>query len=298
MQTILPSVSVIIPVYGNSGRLLLKCVDALANQTYPKHKVEIIVVDNNLTPVIKGYLRDNSEIRVLHESRIGSYCARNKGIKLATGTILAFTDSDCIPHKDWLKCAVDQLSMLDFKAVIGGNIIFTFKKANNPNICELYDSIFHLRQAVYVNQMNFAATANLIAPRDLFMNYGAFNESYFSGGDREWGEKIFDKGIRTYFSTNAVVYHPARSNIWALLEKNIRGVGGEIVRFKTLGLSKLHFISTQIKASKARRKILLSEKYLSRNTALRKLAVIFYVIQIIRIIESVRLLLGGKMRRK
>jgi len=96
-----PFVSVIIPTYRDWNRLKL-CVNALKNQTYPKNRFEAIVVNNDpADPCPYCPLPDNFVLTT--EGKPGSYAARNAGIKIAKGDILAFTDSDCIPYSDWIE---------------------------------------------------------------------------------------------------------------------------------------------------------------------------------------------------
>ena len=104
-------VSVIIPVYNDSERLKL-CLEALENQTYSKDLYEVIVVDNASEEDIKSIVGQFSQAKYTYESQSGSYVARNKGISIARGEILAFTDSDCIPASDWIEKGVANLFKL------------------------------------------------------------------------------------------------------------------------------------------------------------------------------------------
>ena len=96
-----PYISVIIPVYNDSQRLQL-CLAALENQSYPKDSYEVIVIDNNSTDNVKKIVNNCSQAIYAFKKTKGSYAARNKGISLARGEVLAFTDSDCIPTHHWL----------------------------------------------------------------------------------------------------------------------------------------------------------------------------------------------------
>ncbi|MFW6275223.1 MAG: glycosyltransferase, partial [bacterium] len=98
-------VSVIIPVY-NDGERLKKCLTALAQQTYPQKNFEIIVVDNDSDDDIKAICK-SFRVKYLKEVKKGSASSRNKGLNFAKGDIIASTDSDCIPDKNWLRNAVD-----------------------------------------------------------------------------------------------------------------------------------------------------------------------------------------------
>ncbi len=41
-------------------------------------------------------------VRYVRQDNAGPACARNHGARLAQGEFLAFTDSDCVPHEDWI----------------------------------------------------------------------------------------------------------------------------------------------------------------------------------------------------
>ncbi|MBI4839073.1 MAG: glycosyltransferase family 2 protein, partial [Nitrospirae bacterium] len=89
-------VSVIIPVY-NRADLLPSVIKALLGQEYP---AEIIIVDDGSTDstaeAAKGY-----PVKYIYQENAGPAKARNTGWKASTGEIVCFTDSDCIPRKDW-----------------------------------------------------------------------------------------------------------------------------------------------------------------------------------------------------
>ena len=83
-----PTVSVIVPVYNNTVRLL-KCLKALDLQSYPSHLYEIIVVDNGSTEAVQELLSVFSNISYLREDQPGSYIVRNTGIKNAKDGVLS-----------------------------------------------------------------------------------------------------------------------------------------------------------------------------------------------------------------
>ena len=70
---------------------------------------EIIAIDNDSSDDSAGRL-GRYPITIIRESKPGSYAARNAGMRIAQGELLAFTDSDCAPRKDWLSTIVSALS--------------------------------------------------------------------------------------------------------------------------------------------------------------------------------------------
>lgn len=217
-----PFVSTIIPVLNDPQRLQL-CLQALENQTYPKHLYEVLVIDNGSDESIEPVVRQFKQAKMLLEPSPGSYTARNKGILHAKGEILAFTDADCIPQSDWLEKGTAHLLSVPHCGLVGGSIRFSFKNPNCPNPAELYDLFFFLQQEYYLENEQFAATANVFTYKEVFEKVGLFNSRLKSGGDREWGKRVFAAGYTQSFAADATICHPARDSVQKL-QKKVRRV--------------------------------------------------------------------------
>lgn len=131
-------------------------------------------------------------LSVIHEPQPGSYSARNSGISNARGEVFAFTDSDCVPARDWVRSGVMHLRSTPNCGFVAGRIVLTVRNADRPGLFELYDLCINFRQEEYVRQFHFGTTANLIVLSGVFEKVGRFDPTYLSGGDREWGQRVED----------------------------------------------------------------------------------------------------------
>src|SRR6185295_17412335 len=61
-------------------------------------------------------------VRAIHQENQGLGAARNVGLKAATGMIIAYTDSDCMAHPDWLTFLVGQMQRSCSTAIGGPNL--------------------------------------------------------------------------------------------------------------------------------------------------------------------------------
>ncbi|WP_081620155.1 glycosyltransferase family 2 protein [Thioalkalivibrio sp. ALMg9] len=223
----LPRFSVIVPTYNDSERCL-RCLWALSEQDCPRSDFEIVVVDNGSDPPLPlpSELPEDLQVTLVVELSPGSYAARNRGIREARGDILAFTDSDCLPSRTWLSTAVAVLDDKAHDVVLAGKISLFPEAVVRPNPAELYDLYFGLRQARFVQEYGFGATANLVVPKRVIANCGPFNADLKSSGDREWGHRVHACGYRIVYIEALVVRHPARNTLDALLAKVRRKAGG------------------------------------------------------------------------
>src|SRR5712691_3174784 len=114
-----PRVSVVVCTY-NGGRTLEQCLRSLLNLDYPDF--EIIVVDDGSTDDTAEILPRFSEIRTIRQTNRGLSAARNVGLHAASGSIIAYTDSDCFVDRDWLTLLVQQLECSGASAVGGPNL--------------------------------------------------------------------------------------------------------------------------------------------------------------------------------
>jgi glycosyltransferase involved in cell wall biosynthesis len=296
-QIELPSVSVVVPFYGADVSALTRCVKSLLNQDYSEDRVTITVVDNNETPRLAASAF-GPRCSILHEPGPGSYAARNRGIRESLGEIIAFTDSDCVPQRSWITAGVRSLQAATGPVIVGGSIVFEF--GSPQNTCELLDSIIHHRQTEYVFSHRFAATANLFVTRELIAVHGPFDARFLSGGDREFGQRLAAAGVGITLSQDAVVLHPARARFADLLQKGLRGAGGDKT-FSNLGRtsSPPDIFKIQFRNYLHRQHLISNHAKTLGLTPFRRIKVraLLTLIYIGRLLESTRLVLGGKPRR-
>jgi O-antigen biosynthesis protein len=114
-----PRVSVVVCTY-NGGRTLDQCLRSLRALDYPDY--EVIVVDDGSTDGTRDVLQCFPDVRAIHQENRGLSTARNVGLQAATGSIVAYTDSDCFADPDWLTHLVYQLEKSGADAVGGPNL--------------------------------------------------------------------------------------------------------------------------------------------------------------------------------
>jgi len=165
-------------------------------------------------------------VKTVSEDNIqSSYAARNEGIQIAEGEILAFTDSDCVPSESWLIEGCKEIEKNN-ASMVAGKIEFTFKDSE-PNIWEYFDAAGKLNQKSYVENAGFGATANLFVWKNLFNKYGMFLSELESGGDYEFGRRLTQSGELIRYAKKALVFHPARSTFKSKLKKSKRIAKGQ-----------------------------------------------------------------------
>jgi len=118
-------VSVVIPCY-NGAKRIGQTLEFLSKQSYPKY--EILVVNDGSTDCTEAILREAAEripnLKYINQRNKGIAAARDIGVKSAKGEIIAFTDDDREPDRDWIKNGVEYF---DDENVVGvqGSIILT-----------------------------------------------------------------------------------------------------------------------------------------------------------------------------
>lgn len=112
-----PIISVIIPTY-NGDRYLTQAIESVLEQTHQDY--ELLVVDDGSTDTTPNLvqanptweqLRQTQTLRYIRQANQGVSAARNHGIQLARGAIIAFLDAD-----DWfLPTKLEQQSEVFFQ---------------------------------------------------------------------------------------------------------------------------------------------------------------------------------------
>jgi len=103
-------ITVVVPAR-NEEENILRCLDSLAAQSYPKHLYEVIVVDDHSTDgtveLVGGYV-SGLTVRCIRLSEQGGGRTAHKkwaiesGVRAARGQLIVATDADCTAGRDWL----------------------------------------------------------------------------------------------------------------------------------------------------------------------------------------------------
>jgi glycosyltransferase involved in cell wall biosynthesis len=218
-----PLVSVIIPVW-NSPRLIRDCLAAIEQQTLPRDRFEILVVDNGSTDDTAAVARRIPGVTVLEETQPGSYAARNRALAAARGEYVAFTDADCLPAPDWLETALRAAQAHPRFGVLAGRIELYDETRPEGRAFSDYERLFSFPQS-FAERGN-CATANWFSPKVVFDKLGGFDAALKSGGDRQMALRIRDSGLPLVYVPEMVVEHPVRASWLELVRKRRRLSGG------------------------------------------------------------------------
>jgi len=216
-------VSIVIPSYRLENRAnLVNAIDSLLCQSYAD--IEVVVVLHTSEGLHQEIVRaydGRAKLKVLFERRsLGASAARNIGIRVAQGDVLAFLDDDAVADQKWVENLVDSYQELQAMAV-GGKILPLWlpgKPAYFPE--ELYwlvgathkgfaeDAVVEVRN-VFASNMSFR--------KEVFEQVGFFNESlgfgnqgksYVQGSEAEFALRMTSKlGKRVIYNPRALVYH-------------------------------------------------------------------------------------------
>lgn len=208
-------VSIVIPHRG-SDFALESCLSAIRAQDYPKEFMETFVVLNESNNRELSFKLRPGE-KLLWEPREGSYAARNYGIRVARGDVIALTDSDTEPGPSWISAGVTCLSQ--GAQLVAGAIQVTH--STPPNSSALYEKLFAFDQEKNAG-FGQSVTANLLVKREVFTTYGLFDENAKSGEDFEWTRSATSQGAAMVFCKDALVRHPARESWVELVKKAYR----------------------------------------------------------------------------
>lgn len=121
----LPSISVIIPTL-NAARPLGECLQRIADQDYPKDKVEIIIADGGSTDKTLEIAKKFGARITENKLKTGE-AGKAAGLKVAKNELISLIDSDnYLPDKSWFKRMVEPF---EDKEIIGSEPIeYTYRK--------------------------------------------------------------------------------------------------------------------------------------------------------------------------
>lgn len=203
-------VSIVVPTY-RRPHLLDRCLAALCAQNLEPDTYEIVVADDGNDARTRRLVSarahaggDRPTIRYIAVGeRHGPAAARNAGWYAARAEIIAFTDDDCVPEKDWLRSGLAALDA--HTAAVWGRIVVPLPK----------DPTDYERDAAQLQSAGFV-TANCFCRRFALIDIGGLDEN-FTAAWREDSDLYFtllERGHAVAAAPTAVVVHPVRPAPW------------------------------------------------------------------------------------
>ncbi len=203
--------SVIIPCY-NAEKTILKTLEALENQSFKK-PFEVLICDDGskdrTLEVVKDFTKKSKiPVRIFANKHKGPAWQRNFGAKKARGKIIVFTDSDCIPGKNWLK---EMIKPIENGKAIG--VQGTYRTLNKESVIarfEGYEIEKRHERMKKEKHIDFIGTFSASYVKDVFIKFGGFDTRFktASGEDPELSYRMAKAGYKLVFNPKAYVYHP------------------------------------------------------------------------------------------
>lgn len=202
------SVSVIIPVY-NSAHYLGMALASVLRQSH--QAMEVIVIDDGSTDDIASVLaslqtettgcctaESKLPIRYHYQPNAGPAVARNRGVALATGNLLAFLDADDWWHPEKL---ARQVALLNQQPNLG-YVVSHMRVQLEANTAWPAS----LNRAHYQNEPRCLLPSALVVRRTTLAEVGGFDESYRYSDDADWFLRAKDRGVPFAVVPEPLVY--------------------------------------------------------------------------------------------
>lgn len=252
--------SAIICTY-NREKYLPMAIDALLHQKrVVSGDLEIVIINNNSTDkteeISLSYKENSFKIPVIYstESKQGLSHARNKGIEVATGELLAFLDDDAFADENYVKDVLDYFELNPKIQAVGGRILLHFVE-NKPAwythyLGSLLGYFNPWNEPRFFNKKQYPRGSNMVYRKELFVKYGVFNPELGRIGagmlgseEKEMFQRIYSGDEKIYYLPQAVIYHmvPEERTKTPFLRRQSVGVGkSERIRILTtkVGFSK------------------------------------------------------------
>jgi glycosyltransferase involved in cell wall biosynthesis len=209
-----PRISVVIPTYHRPD-LLLRCLNAVLDQSMAPDSYEIIVADDghddDTQRAVTEIARDLGSVGNLRYLRPptgrGPGVARNAGWRAARGELIAFTDDDTVPDSNWLDEGERALRAQPDLVALCGRVTVPMPHAPTD----------HARMTEGLSSAEFV-TANAFVWRWALEKVNGFDERF----TRAWREdsdlqfRLMAEAGPVGRSLEAEVTHPVRHAPWGL----------------------------------------------------------------------------------
>ena len=211
-------ISVIIPTLDRPGPLAA-CLAALAVD-FPLDAETIVVSDggtHDLRQVVAPFV-ERLRLRLLSIENVGPAAARNRGLEIARGEIVVFTDDDCRPQSGWLAALTSCVTLSPPRAV-GGTTHNGLPGNAYADATQLVLNLLSRHDRAKGRGERFVPSNNLACPAEPLRRLGGFDERFRTAEDRELRRRWAAAGFALARVPGAVVEHDSRLGLVSFIRK-------------------------------------------------------------------------------
>lgn len=193
-------VSIITATY-NSEKTIQRTINSVIHQDY--ENIEHIVIDggstDNTLKIIQKH-KDSISMFVTEKDN-GIYDALNKGIKLATGDIIGFLNSDDVYYNKHVISKIVNIFEKKKTDLIYGNLVYQTKENSSNKIIRYWKS--NTFENSYLKYGWMPPHPTLYCTKEVYNKYGLYNDSYKIAADYDFILRVFKETalIKTYIPT-------------------------------------------------------------------------------------------------
>lgn len=213
-----PLVSVVVPAY-HSDATIEAFLEGLRRQTFADF--ETIIVNSSPEEKTARLVAQCFPAARFEQSpqRLLPHAARNRGVELARGRLIVFTDPDCVCAPDWLRALVEASN--DGHGVVVGamGVLGNTSFERTVHLCKFASWL----PGGAAGPRTIAPTANALYAHEVWDAVGPFRgDSFASDTLHSW--QAAAKGFRPWFEPRAVVAHHHGGGMRSFLrERRVRG---------------------------------------------------------------------------
>jgi GT2 family glycosyltransferase len=209
-----PRISVVVCTH-NGSATIADCLDALSRLDYPDY--EVIVVDDGSADGTASIAAE-FDVRLISTENEGLSSARNTGLQAATGQIIAFTDDDASPDRDWLRYLAHSFATSHHMGVGGPNLEPPDSHLIERAVGRAPGGPIHVLLTDDVAE--HVPGCNMAFRRDALDALGGFDPQFrIAGDDVDVCWRFQERGWTIGFSASAVVLHRRRGSVRAFLKQ-------------------------------------------------------------------------------
>lgn len=181
-----PVISIVMPTY-NAAKFIHQTIQSVLNQSLSDF--EYLILDDGSSDrslaIAREYALGDRRIQVFSHPNQGVSATRNRGIKLARGSFIAFLDADDIWFPDKLAAHVEHFQSNPSLAVSFSRV--EFMTLNGEPTGQVSTSrLFHLKPEDFLYENPTSTMSNPVARAEVFAQVGGFAEDMSYCEDLEW----------------------------------------------------------------------------------------------------------------